>query len=188
MRQQLLLVLLSLATLPAIAASITKWVDENGVVHFGDAPPPRAKHRESVRIKTDDLTISNSGNDQLGKINHRLKKIDYEHERRLILRELSGINVGFDQSLTKRANNIKRKRFLEAELKRIDRDWKDYSDPAGASARAARRQEQERVDELKKMNKRIKRMERKIDRNENKRKADERKRRYEDRDVNIYVR
>ncbi len=37
------LLLLLLAISPAQAASIQKWVDQDGVVHYGDSPPLRAQ-------------------------------------------------------------------------------------------------------------------------------------------------
>ena len=42
--------LILLASLGVHAGGVKKWVDENGQVHFGDAPPPSVTKTESVKV------------------------------------------------------------------------------------------------------------------------------------------
>ena len=53
-----LVVLFVLFSLDAHAQNIVKWVDENGVVHFGTAPPPGRTEVEEIRIqKTNSIAV-----------------------------------------------------------------------------------------------------------------------------------
>ena len=53
-----LVVLFVLFSLDAHAQNIVKWVDDNGVVHFGTAPPPGRTEVEAVEIqKTNSLAV-----------------------------------------------------------------------------------------------------------------------------------
>ena len=53
-----LVVLFVLFSLDAHAQNIVKWVDENGVVHFGTAPPPGRTEVEEVRVqKTNSIAV-----------------------------------------------------------------------------------------------------------------------------------
>ena len=45
-----LIVLALLASMPAYAGAIKKWVDEDGNVHYGDAPPTSAKTQD-IRVQ-----------------------------------------------------------------------------------------------------------------------------------------
>lgn len=43
MRKRLLLVLIALIAAAEVGATVYKWVDEHGVTHYSDAPPPKQK-------------------------------------------------------------------------------------------------------------------------------------------------
>ena len=43
--------LCAFGALDAQAEKIVKWVDENGVVHFGSAPPPGQKDAQEIEVQ-----------------------------------------------------------------------------------------------------------------------------------------
>lgn len=45
------MVLVAAALAPCQAQTIQKWVDEKGVTHYGDAPPPEVKSGDSTKLK-----------------------------------------------------------------------------------------------------------------------------------------
>jgi hypothetical protein len=52
MMQRLLFTLISLACSVALATTVYKWVDENGVVHYSDQPHPNAQKLQVVGVQT----------------------------------------------------------------------------------------------------------------------------------------
>lgn len=50
--QRILFTLISLACSVALATTVYKWVDENGVVHYSDQPHPNAQKLQVVGVQT----------------------------------------------------------------------------------------------------------------------------------------
>lgn len=52
MRKRILFTLISLACSVALATTVYKWVDENGVIHYSDQPHPNAQKLQVVGVQT----------------------------------------------------------------------------------------------------------------------------------------
>jgi hypothetical protein len=52
MMQRILFTLISLACSVALATTVYKWVDENGVIHYSDQPHPNAQKLQVVGVQT----------------------------------------------------------------------------------------------------------------------------------------
>ena len=52
MRQRLLFTLISFACSVALATTVYKWVDEDGVIHYSDQPHPNAQKLQVVGVQT----------------------------------------------------------------------------------------------------------------------------------------
>lgn len=57
MRKISVLLLLCLASLPAGAGTIKKWVDEHGVTHYGDTIPPQYVNQGSTELSTKGVVV-----------------------------------------------------------------------------------------------------------------------------------
>lgn len=57
MRLLTVLILLTLASLPASAGTIKKWVDERGVTHYGDTIPPQYVNQGSSEISSQGIVV-----------------------------------------------------------------------------------------------------------------------------------
>lgn len=77
MRSTVIVIITLAVSLPAAGGSIKKWVDEDGQVHYGDAPPDHARTEE---IQVFDNSIG-------GKRRTNLSDEEMEHIRRLEERE-----------------------------------------------------------------------------------------------------
>jgi hypothetical protein len=61
MKVGLTLLLLLAMTAPCVAANAFKWVDERGVTHYGDAPPPSATNKQPVDTRPYGVTGGGCG-------------------------------------------------------------------------------------------------------------------------------
>jgi hypothetical protein len=57
MRFSMIFMVLILASLPAGAGTIKKWVDENGTTHYGDSVPPQYVNQGSTEISSQGLVV-----------------------------------------------------------------------------------------------------------------------------------
>jgi len=57
MRALIVVVLMTLASLPAGAGTIKKWVDERGVTHYGDTIPPQYVNQGSTEMSSQGIVV-----------------------------------------------------------------------------------------------------------------------------------
>jgi len=94
--RHLLLFLISISLPFSAAAQVYKWVDENGVTHFGTQPPTAEK--ETVKIRASGPGSSGSGTDSaIMRQARELDRLDAEKQRqRNYDSRASEIRAGYD--------------------------------------------------------------------------------------------
>lgn len=82
--RSLLVTLFLLAALPLAAhAGLYKWVDENGVVNYGDAPPADAKKATLLDESTSSLSVfPGMSKDELDRLRNRSEQLRVERLER----------------------------------------------------------------------------------------------------------
>ena len=101
--------------LPAAAAEVFRWTDENGQVHFSQRPPPGGAQRMDLP-ETDAGTVSGDG----GLAERR------ERERRL----LDAYDYERTQKKARQAREAEAQRKIVARCERLHQYWRRLSFPA----------------------------------------------------------
>jgi Domain of unknown function (DUF4124) len=76
MVKKVLILVLLLLTVASVSAKIFKWVDENGVTHYSETPPPKQKAQE-IQVQPESATEGNDGANTSAKRLHE-EELEYE--------------------------------------------------------------------------------------------------------------
>ena len=124
--------LLGLAAVALHAGGVYKWTDENGQVHFGDAPPSSTTKREkldaavpkSATVETNDAIEQDTDYYSPQRQLERIKaNNEEEHRKALERRKQSLIEMQQSQSSTHDQNvNVAKCNYYEARVKEKEHD------------------------------------------------------------------
>ena len=116
LRAARLLALFALAMASPLGAQVYKWVDANGVTHYGSAPPPAGKSKE-VPIK--DPSARASGESGGSAYANSIKSRETEFRKRQVQREQDEVRVAEEKS--KRDAECRRIRADVSDLRNVPR-------------------------------------------------------------------
>lgn len=116
----------------AQAQTVKKWVDENGVVHYGDRPPPSAKKTEAVRIHQDINVLQGMDEGAIAAVRteRSCKKPEYDEKRAQLMNEVEALRIRDFYFESERNSKIKQ---VRSQIDLLDRGYALCAKPGAVS-------------------------------------------------------